>query len=231
MTNYSDVDYEWVKRFVSKHSRGISVKDIVNHSLEEGIRLGTRPRDEKPPGREKIYQIVKDYKEKDWDYDEGGGKGKTSTVKPRKIDPLAGFGHAAREMTISKKIDSLNELYSKKEKKFKLEEIIELFRVRETIISYPMRFLYLDSSHGAHDKKILFDRALVISKEEMRKIKRIETIQKKKNSKFEKTLRNLDQIRNSGLLNAEILGDRRGNKDFLNPRNTIRAMYRVTPRS
>ena len=230
MTKYSPEDYEWVKRFVSKHSRGISVKDIVNHSLEEGIRLGTRPRDEKPPGREKIYQIVNDYKEKDWDYEEGGGKGKTSTVKPKKIDPLAGFGHAAREMMISKRIDSLNELYSKREKKLKLEEIIELFKIREAIISYPIRFLYLDSSHGAHDKEILFNRALAISKEEMRKIKRIETIQKK-NSRFEKTLRNLDQIRNSGLLNAEILGNRREIKDFLNPRNTIRSMYRITPRS
>jgi hypothetical protein len=231
LTKYDSKDYEWVKRFVSKHSRGISLKDILSHSLEEGIRFGTRPRDEKPPGREKIRQIVNDYNGKDWDYYEGGGKGKISMVTPKMIDPLAGFGHAAREMMISKIIDSLNELYRKKDKKFKLEEIIELFKVRETIISYPVRFLYLDSSHGAHDKKILFDRALVISKETMRKIKRIETIQKKKNNKFEKTLRNLDQIKNSGLLIAEILGDRREYKDFLNPRNTIRTMYRIKSRS
>jgi len=60
MTKYSPADYEWVKKFVGKHSRGVSVKDIERYSNEEGIRLGTRPRDEKPPGREKIYQIVKD---------------------------------------------------------------------------------------------------------------------------------------------------------------------------
>ena len=224
MTKYSPEDYEWVKKIISRYSRGISVKDIAAISNEEGIRLGTRPRDEKPPGREKIYQIIKHYEGKDWDYQTGGGKGRHSVVKPIEIDPMSGLGHAAREMVISVRLRALEELYKKKGKKFTLLEIIEFYKIRESVISYPVRFLYLDSRQG-HDKDILFNRAMGISKYEIRRIKRIETIQRKLNGRFDKTLRYLDQIRNSNLFEAEITGNRREYKQFLNPRNAIRTLY------
>ena len=226
MTNYSSDDYVWVKKVITRHTRGMSVKDIIKFSHEEGIRLGSRPRDEKPPGREKIYQIVKDYAGKDWHYDVGGGKRKHSVVKPMKVDPLAGFNQAAREMVIGQRISSLDDLYKKREKTFRLLDIITLFKIRESITSYPIQFLYIDSRKG-HDKDVLFNRALVITKEQIKKIKRIETIQRKKNGRFDKTFRNLEQIMNSNLLEAEIVNDRKKYKNFLNPRNTIQILYGI----
>lgn len=229
MTRYSPEDYEWVKRFISKHPKGVSVKDIVQDSREEGIKLIPRPRDEKPPGREKIHQIVKDYAGKDWDYKIGGGKGKHSVLKPKEVDPLAGWDNAAREMMVSARIRSLDELYKKRNEKFTVLEIIELYRIKESVIAYPMRSLYLDARQG-HDKEILFNRALGIAKDQIKRIKRIETIQKRVNGRFEKTLISLDQIRDSNLFEAEIFENRSKYKNFLNPRNTIRSMYRIVPK-
>ncbi len=225
MTKYSDIDYNWVKKFIRKHPKGVSVKDIERFSKEEGIKLGVRPRDEKPPGREKIYQIVKDYEKKDWNYEKGGGKGKHSVLISKKIDPLSGLGQAASEMTISIKLRTLDELYQRKDKKFLILDIIEFYRIRESVISYPVKVLYIDLRQSG-EREVLFNRALDITKEAIKKIKRIETVQRKKNNRFDKTIENLEKIRRSNILEAQILGGTRY-KSFLNPRNTIRSMYKI----
>jgi len=71
-------------------------------------------------------------------------------------------------------------------------------------------------------------RAMSVIKDELKRIRRIETIQKKINKKFEKTLMNLEQIENSNILEAEIYGSR--NKKFVIARNNIRDMYKIKPK-
>ena len=224
MTSYTDKDYGWVKKIINKNPKGIGLKKLIEHLNELGIQLGKRTRDERPPGREKIRQIVTDYDEKDWKYEKGGGKSKKSIIIPIKYDKTSGFGNALREILMDAKRNHLDELYNKKESKFTLVEIIEFYKIKEYIIAFPVKIYSITTEHG-HDKDVLFRRAMSIVKDEMKRIRRIETIQKKKNKKFEKTLLNLEQIENSNILEAEICGSR--DKKFLIARNNIRDDYKI----
>ena len=78
LTNFDSQDYEWVLKISKKRKKGISPKDIIKIAQEESQVLGHRPRNEKPPGRDKIYEIIKRGAGTDWDYVEGGGNSKTS---------------------------------------------------------------------------------------------------------------------------------------------------------
>ena len=80
MVEPSVKDYEWVKKILRKHPKGLSPKSLVEISAEEK-ELGMRIEKRNPPSREKIYKILQDYDGKDWDYDLGGGRKKGSIVK------------------------------------------------------------------------------------------------------------------------------------------------------
>jgi len=227
LTSYTAKDYEWVKKIINKNPKGIALKKLIEYLNELGIQLGKRTRDEKPPGREKIRQNVTDYNGKDWKYEEGGGKSKKSIVIPIKYDKTSGFGNALREIRINSKRNRLEELYQKKELKFTLLEVIEFYNIKKYIISFPVKIFSISTEHG-HDKDMLFMRAMSVIKDELKRIRRIETIQKKINKKFEKTLMNLEQIENSNILEAEIYGSR--NKKFVIARNNIRDMYKIKPK-
>jgi hypothetical protein len=222
--HFTPDDYEWVKKTIRQHSRGLSVRDIEKISKDQrDIKHNVWY--ERPPGRDKIFYIVKKYAGIDWDYKIGKGGGKQSLVKIKKVDTTAIIGSTVKDMLISQVINSLEDLYERKKIKFTLLEIIELHKIKESIITFPTEVLY----HYYRQKKereIKFTRALGISKNAIKKIRKIELEQKKINNKFEKTFTCLEEIRNSNLLQAEIFGNSRY-KSFLSPRNIIQTLHKL----
>ena len=227
MTKYYNSDYVWIKKIVAMHSDGISVKDIERILCKESKRLGSRPRDEKPPGRDKIYQIVSDYKGQDWTYDRGGGRRKTSKVKLIKEDQLSILGDAIKRIQLSEKIKKLDSLYDKRKRKLRLKDIIDLFRIKETILSYPMNVVFAGLKQHKNTNTLL-EQSLVIAKKQSERIAEIELYQEDRNNEFSTIMRNLKQILDSDLLEAEIYANRRLYRRFLPPRNTIRRIYQGT---
>jgi len=218
-------EYEWVKKILRKHPKGLSPKNLVNISADER-ELGIRLRDRNPPSREKIYKILQDYAGKDWDYEVGGGRKKGSIVKLKEDGPLVGIGRKVKNLLISERIIALDRLDRKKSKRLPLKDIIELSKIKDVMLSYPASVFYNDSRHS-RDREILFNSALGISKEQIAKIKRIEISQKKLNDKFDKTMFNLDKLKNSNLIEVEIYGNRNEHRDISLYRNTIRRMHGI----
>ena len=227
MTKYYDNDYRWVKNTIAKHPDGISVKDIERILCRENKRLGNRPRYEKPPGRDKLYQIISDYKDKDWTYERGGGRGKTSRVKPIKEDQMSVLGDAIKGYQISEKIRNLNRLYDRRKRRLPLKDIVILFRIKESIISYPMDVVFAGLKQCKNTKTLL-DQSLGIAKGQLGRIAEIELCQEDRNDEFSTILRSLKQILDSDLLESEIYADKRSYKRFLPPRNTIRKIHQKT---
>ena len=218
-------DYNWIKKTLMKHPRGLSPKDLDRISSDER-KIKQRTWWERPPGRDKIYQILDDYDGKDWDYTRAVGAGNRSIVKIKKIDTASRIGSVAKDILIIQEIKSLEELFNKRTEKFSLSEIIKLHKVKESIVKYPVMTIY-----NLHNKKkemqLQFTRSLEISKKEIKKIRKIETEQLKINPKFKETYEYLDEIENSNLLEHEIYGQGSKYKSFLSPRNSIRAIHKV----
>lgn len=225
MVNPSLKDHEWVKKTLKKHPKGLSAKDLVAISAEEK-ELGMRIKEMNPPSREKIYKILKDYSGKDWDYELGGGRNKNSIIKLKGDTSLSGLGRTVKDLLISEKIRDLDTLYQKKTKRLPLKEIIELFMIRDAMLAYPVNVFYNDTRHSS-DKDILFNSALSVSKDQIKKIKKIETVQRQLNDKFDKTMIYLDKLRNSKLIEVEIFDNRKDNRDISLTRNTLQKMYRL----
>lgn len=221
MVKYSEGDYKWVKNTAAKHPGGLSVKDIERISRVESMRLGSRPRDEKPPGRDKIYQIVMDGKDKDWTYTRGGGKGKASKVKPIKEDQMAMLGDTIRGIQVHEKIKKLDKLYDRRKRVLRLSEIITLFRIKEAILPHPMN-VALASMKQRKNPKMRSERARRTAMAQIERIAEIELCQEERNAEFSTIMQNLRQIQDGDLLEAEIYKDRKSYRRFLPPRNTIR---------
>lgn len=218
-------DHEWVKKTLRKHPKGLSPKNLAKISSDEK-EIGIRFMDRNPPSREKIYKILQDYDGKDWDYEVGGGRKKGSVVKLKENSPLLGIGRTVKDLLILDKIRDLDALHKKRSGRFRLREIIKLSKIKDVMLSYPTSVFYNDSRYS-DDREILFYSALSISKEQIAKIKRIETIQRRLNDKFDKTMVNLEKLKNSNLIEAEIYGNRSQYRDISFYRNTIRTMHRI----
>ncbi len=227
MTKYSEDDYKWVRDAVAKHPHGMSVRDIERISRREGRRLGSRPRDEKPPGRDKIYQIIVDGEGRDWTYVRGGGKGKTSKVKPVKEDQMSVLGDAIRRIQISEKIRELDSLYDRRRRKLKLREIVALFRIKESILSYPMN-VALASLKQHKNTKTLSEQSRGIAMAQIERIAEIEMCQEDRNAEFSTVMQGLKQLLDGDLLEATIYKDRKSYRGFLPLRNTIHRIYLET---
>jgi len=234
--HYIPEDYNWVKKTLMKHHRGVSPKDLDRISSDgkkiharTWTDLGTEKNYERshiPPGRDKIYQIVHDYDGIDWDYTAAVGAGNKSVIKIKKIDTSSVIGPAAKDMLIFQKINSLEKLFDKRKEKLRLLEIIELYKIKESIINYPVSMLF-DLHNKKEEKELQFTRSLETSKKAIKKIKQIESEQLKINQKFKKTFEYLDEIKNSNLLESQIYGKGSKYKSFLSSRNSIRTMYNV----
>ena len=223
--HYRPEDYNWVKKILMKHPRGLSPKDLTRISSEER-EINQRTWFDRPPGRDKMYQIIEDYDGIDWDYTKAVGAGNKSVIKIKKIDTSLIIGPAAKDILIVQKINLLKKIVDKRKEKLNLLEIIELHKIKESIINYPLMILY-DYENKKEEKELRFTRAIEISKKEIKKIKQIELAQLKINPRFKKTFEYLDEIKNSNILESQIYGTGSKYKSFLSPRNSIRAMYKV----
>jgi len=226
MIRYTREDYDWVLKIIKKHRRGISPKEIVEKAQELSEILGHRPRDEKPPGRDKICEIIRRGTGTDWDYHEGGGRSKTSLIKIRQADPLEDLGSALRHMLIFEKIKKLGRINEKRKKKLPLKDILELERIKYLVMTYPMYAYYIDGRPG-FDRDLVFQRAVEESKKQLGIIRTIEQTQKKINNKFDKTRQNIEKLFHSDWIFAEVLKNRRDYKEYLKSRNTLRSIYGI----
>jgi RNase H-fold protein (predicted Holliday junction resolvase) len=223
--HYTSEDYNWVKKILSSHTRGLSPKDLDRISSEQR-KIHRDTWFERPPGRDKIYQILADYDGIDWDWSKTVGAGNKSVVKIKKINTSSIIGVAARDMLIFQKITSLTGLFDKRKEQLRLLEIIELHKIKESVINYPVMMLY-EFYNTKEEKELQFTRALEISKKEIKKIKQIESEQLRINHRFKKTFEYLDEIKNSNLLESQIYGSGSKYKSFVSPRNSIRTIHRV----
>lgn len=230
MVRYISKDVMWVRKMIEKNPKGISTKDLIRIAHERGAELGNRPRDEKPPGRDKIYQIIPDWTNTYWTVCRGGGRGKHTEIKPINISKTAVLEGVISGLQISEMIKSVDALYKKKNKKFRLVKIIELARLKWAFISYPLHIIY-ESSGGRVNKDVALENALDMSKTQLNRIKKIEISQKRLDSRFKNTLNNLGKIRDSDLIEAEVLIARSNYKGYLVPRNKIRAAYKLSGRN
>ena len=226
MTKYTPQDYGWVHNTIKRHKSGISPNEIVQASQEESKMLGSRPRDEKPPGRDKIYKILNDGADTHWDYIVGGGRSKTSRVVVRDHDPMTGLGTALMHMRIQEDMKHLNEIYHKRDRKLGLKALLELARIRHVIISYPMH-AYYSGNLSDNERDLVFQTALESAKRQLVKIKAIERMQKKKYSDYEEIRNAIDKLRHGDLISYEIFPDRQNYKEHLKHRNFLRQRFKL----
>jgi len=223
--HYRPEDYNWVKKTLMKHPRGLSPKDLDRISSDER-KIHAHTWFDRPPGRDKIYQIIDHYNGIDWDYTKAVGAGNKSVIKIKKIDTSSIIGSAAKDMLIFQKINSLEELFDQRKEKLRLLEIIELYKIKESIINYPVSILF-DLHNKKEEKELQFTRSLETSKKVIKKIKQIESEQLRINPRFKKTFEYLDEIKNSNFLESQIYGKGSKYKSFLSPRNSIRTMHKI----
>ena len=225
MTNYTRRDYDWVLKIIKKH-KGISPKDVVRIAQDESSVLGRRPRDEKPPGRDKIYEIVNDGSDKDWVYMKGGGKSKNSSLLAKETEPLAGLEPALTHLMIFEKIKRLDILYKKRNKKFSINDLLELSLIKNSIMSFPM-YAYYSDIRLRSDRDLIFQNATEAAQKQLDRIKTIERTQTKKFKEFKKIQRSIDKLHFSDLIYSEVLKNKKDFKGYLKERNFLQDTFKI----
>ena len=97
-------------RTISKHQkRGISQKQICKLSLEyrDDNRYHMKGSD-LPPGREKIFQIVRNYDGTHWKVKKSaGGRGKTAAIRPLKLAEIVAVERIAHSIDYGIMVEKL----------------------------------------------------------------------------------------------------------------------------
>jgi len=221
--NFSTADYDWVRKQIGYSvSRGISPKELGNISLLESKKLGSRPRDEKPPGREKISQIIPAGERIDWTYLKSkGGRGNHSVLLPIKIDPTVNIEKSVHMLAFSEIVSTIKNL--KKINKFIDSDYFEFVRIRNDLLSYPMQVYYGKVEKGLN-KDIMFKSVFSTVKKHIEMLKKIEKQQTSLDKKFPEIIKNIDRLVDGGLIQTSVFGTSGIDQSYKTARNALKRL-------
>ena len=223
--NFSDEDYEWVSKQLSYSApSGVSPKELAKISLKESKNLGMRPRNEKPPGRDKISQIIRAGIGIDWSYQKSkGGRGHRSLLLPKQIDPVVNLEKSVNLLAFSELILTIKKL--KKQNRFSGSDYFEFVRVRNVLLSYPMLVYYGKVEKGLN-KDVMFNSIVSSVKEQIQVLKKIEKYQTSLYKNFHEIIKNIDRLVDSNLIQATILGASDADKSYKAASNALKRLIR-----
>lgn len=226
--NYTEKDYGWVKKQISlNHPKSTSRKELEAISKSESKKLGLRPRSEKPPGRDKIIQILKSGTGIDWDYNKSnGGRGNKSEYVARSQDPNVLLEKTVNFIAYEELVARLNTLYRKRETKLKHQDYFEFVKIRNQLLSYPMKVRHYGTVEKGLNKDVMFNSLVSSVMIQLEKIRRIERSQARRDNNFEDIIWNIEKLNDSSI--DQIIVDPNNNiKDHVTPRNKIRRLLKI----
>ena len=223
--NLIQEDYDWVRKQIGYgYPPGISRKQLFEISVKESRRLGNRPRFEKPPGRDKIIQILEAGKEIDWTYQKSsGGRGNRSKILPKKMDPSVLLEKTVNVLAFGELSAAVREL--KLKPKFGKSDFFKFVRIRNELLAYPMHVYYGKTERGLN-KDIMFNSLIVSVKKQIELIKIIEKFQTSKDKKFPEIIKNIDRLAGSDVIKIPVLGTSTVDESYKSARNALRRLLK-----
>ena len=165
-----------------------------------------------PPGREKIFQIVRDYDGTHWKVKKSaGGRGKTAVIRPLKLSEIVAveriahsidYGIMVEKLGLFKKMGDVPILEANlgiRKERFKRNHFFDYVALKEDMLGFPMR-IFLARGQLGRDKEDLFVAMVDDIKKHIITMKKIEDDQKRLNKKFPEMLEAVEKLRamNSG---------------------------------
>lgn len=218
--NFSSKDYEWVRKQIGyNHPVGISRKQLFGISIKESRRLGNRPRFEKPPGRDKIIQILEAGREIDWTYQKSsGGRGNHSSILSKKMDPSVMLEKTVNGLAFSELVATVTDL--KMKTKFGKSDFFRFVRVRNELFGYPMQIFYGKTEKGLN-KDIMFSSVVSSVKTQIELLKQIEKFQTSKDKNFPEIIKNINRLVDSDVIQIPVLGSTTTDESYKSARNAL----------
>ena len=226
-TNYDPQDYDWVKKQISyNHPAGISMKQLEDLSLKESHKQGRKLRYEKPPGRDKIKQIINEGKGVDWTYQKSkGGRGKLSTILPIKPDSHVMIEKTVSMLEFNEIILSLKNIYKRRNTRFYQFDYFQLVKIRNELLSFPMKVYYGKIERGLNSD-VMFKSLVSSIKKQLDIIKKIEEAQIQMDKNFPEIVRNIDRLNNSNINQVVARVGNKEDQSYKGPRNTLRRLLK-----
>lgn len=227
-TNFSQQDYDWVRQQISlQHPRGISRRDLEKISRKESKRLGFRPRDEKPPGRDKIIQILKEGEGINWAHNKSrGGRGNKAEYVAITHDTFILLEKTVNYIAYEEMTARLNTLYKKREAKFGRVDYFEFVKIRRQLLSYPMKVYHYGAVEKGLNKDVMFNSLVSRVKNQLDKLKKIENSQMRLDRNFADIVKNIEKLNESNI-DQVVLDSSSNIKEHFAPRNTLRRLLKI----
>lgn len=227
-TRFSPEDYDWVKKQIAyHHPKGISPKELLQISLNEGKKLLHGLRSEKPPGRDKIKQIIKEGVGIDWVYQKSkGGRGNRSILLPKKLDPIVILEKTVHMIAFSELLSTIKKL--KKDVKFEKRDYFEFVQARNELLSYPMQVYYGKTEKGLK-KNVMFESVVSAVKKQIEVLKKIEKFQASLNRNFPEIIKNIDRLSDSNVIEGIIIGTLL-DQNHKSSKNALQRLFKVKKR-
>jgi len=226
VTDYSIREYKLVKSMIKKFPKGLSRKELIKIFEEKNALIGNAPRKVKFPGRDKIISIVDAGNGKHWNYQKGGGQSKKSNIISIELDIFEDFTPTLKYIEFEFHLKKLDELWTKRKKKFSLTEMLEFVKIRDLIIGFPISIYYGKHKHATKQED-LFEKLVEFSLTMLEKINKIEAAQNKYDKKFKIKIKNVDVLSDILLLEKTLSPETFKNKEHLKSINRLQTLYRI----
>ena len=193
--------YDWIKTQISLgYPPGYSMNQLVEIALESRKKEKTGlPEEKQAPGKHKLREIINDGNGIDWKYTESkGGSGIRIPIIPITPDSGIKFEKNLHMIKFSMISDSIKKLNLKKKHKFSIEDFIELEKVKNQLLTYPMTVYYYNNNKY-QNKDRLFESVVSLVREQMKILIKIEKAQLKINKESKEILDNMRRLNNIDL--------------------------------
>lgn len=228
ITKYGKEDYEWVKKQISlQGQKGITRRELEVISKKGGKRLLHAPRWEKPPGRDKIIQILSDRVSIDWDYNKSkGGRGKRAVYIIKIEDPTVLLEKTVNYVAYQELTERLKTLSRKRDTKFDVHDYFELVRIRNQLLSYPMKIYHYGITGKGLNKDFIFDSMVLSVKKQLERLKIIEKSQQRLNKNFSEIVKNIEALNNSNI-DLIMVEPKSDSKEYHTYKNALRRLLGI----
>jgi hypothetical protein len=188
--------YDWIKEQISlEHPPGCSMNKLVEIALQSRREEKTGYDEEKKaPGKHKLREIVKAGNGIDWKYTESkGGRGIHEPIIPITPDSGIEFEKQLHMVKFSMISNSIKKLNLKKKSKFLIEDFIEFEKIRNQLLAYPMTVYYYNNNKY-QDKDRLFESIVILVRDQMKILIKIEKAQLKINKEAKEIFDNITRL-------------------------------------